>query len=85
MHGFEGIVGDLREAFAAKDMGKLASIVPDEMVETYALFGTAGEVVEKARRFEGVVGELCLGMPWYRVDPGFMASNYRAMLQAFAR
>jgi probable F420-dependent oxidoreductase len=84
-HGFEDVVPMLREAYDAKDMEKLISIVTDEMADTYALYGTAEEVIEKSKRFDGLVGELTLGGPWYRVDPVRLAENYASMLTAFAR
>lgn len=84
-HGFEDVVPRLREAYADKDMDRMASLVSDEMAETFGLFGSVDEVAEKAKRFEGLVGELMLGMPWYRVDPGRVAENYQAILNAFAR
>lgn len=84
-HGFEDVVPKLREAYQNKDMDRLAGLVSDDMADTFALFGPVDEVTEKARRFEGLVGELMLGMPWYRVDPSRVAENYQAILGAFAR
>lgn len=84
MHGFEGVVPHLREAFAARDMRRLGSIVTDEMADTYAVYGTAEEVKEKIRRYEGIVDEVILAGPWYRVDGGRGASNYLAILDTFA-
>jgi len=55
------------------------------MAETYALYGTADEVVEKAKRFDGLAGELLLGGPWWRVDPGRLLENHLAILEAFGR
>ncbi|MGH2812786.1 MAG: LLM class flavin-dependent oxidoreductase, partial [Actinomycetota bacterium] len=84
-HGFEEVVPELREAYAAKDMDRLASLVSDEMADTFALYGGADEVREKARQFEGLADELVLGGPWYRIDPARLSENYRALLDAFAR
>lgn len=83
-HGFEDIVPALREAYGNKDMDQLASLVSDEMAETFGIFGTADEVREKIKRFDGVVDEVVLGGPWYRVEPQRLIANYRSMLQAFA-
>jgi probable F420-dependent oxidoreductase len=83
-HGFEDIVGDLREAYAQKDMDKLASLVSDEMADTFGIYGTVDEVKEKMKRFDGIVDEVILGGPWYRVEMVRLIENYQLMLQAFA-
>lgn len=85
LHGFDPLIPKFREAFAEKDMDRLASLVPDEMAETYGFYGTAEEVKEKVQRLDGLVGELCLGGPWYRVSPERLLENHRLMLQTFAR
>ncbi|MFN2610253.1 MAG: LLM class flavin-dependent oxidoreductase [Actinomycetota bacterium] len=85
LHGFADVVPMLREAYQHKDMQKLASIVSSEMAETYALFGTADEVIEKAKKFEGVVSEATLGGPWYRVAPERLIENHQLILETFAR
>lgn len=89
LHGFEGLQRDLRRAYADRDMDRLESLVPGEMADTYALWGTAEEVREKARRFEGpqgdLVGELLLAGPWYRVHPARLLENHLAILEAFGR
>lgn len=84
-HGFEEVIPALREAYGQKDMDRLASLVSDDMADAFSLYGTPEEVREKARRFEGVAGELMLGGPWYRTDPARVAENHRLMLETFAR
>lgn len=84
-HGFDEVVPKLREAYGERDMDKLASLVSDEMADTFALHGTVDEVREKVRKFEGLAPHLVFGFPWYRVDPGRVAENYRAMMEAFGR
>ncbi len=85
LHGFDDIVPMLRGAYQQKDMNKLSSLVSDEMAETFGLYGTADEVKEKAAKFDGVVDELVLAGPWYRVDPSRLMENYRSLLSTFAR
>jgi len=85
LHGFEGVVPELRRAYAERDMDRLSSVVTGEMADTYALYGTAEEVRDQAKRFEGLAGELLLGGPWYRVDPGRLLENHLAILEAFGR
>lgn len=92
LHGFEGLMGDLRRAYAERDYARLADLVPEEMADVYALWGTAAEVVEKASRYDGIggegavaVSELLLGGPWYRVRPERLLENHLAILEAFGR
>ena len=85
LHGFEAVAPELRRAYADRDMDRLAALVTEDMAETYALYGTADEVVAKAERYEGLAGELLLGGPWYRVDPGRLLENHLAILEAFGR
>jgi len=85
LHGFESVVPELRRAYADRDTDRLTSLVTDEMAETYALYGPAAEVVEKARRFDGLADELLLGGPWWHVDPGRLLENHLAILEAFGR
>lgn len=92
LHGFDGLMGDLRRAYADRDYQRLADLVPEEMADTYALWGTSDEVREKAARFDGVplaggvvVSELLLGGPWYRVRPERLLENHLAILETFGR
>jgi hypothetical protein len=66
-------------------MDRLASLVTEEIADTYALYGPAGEVVEKAKRFEGLADELLLGGPWWHVGPDRLLANHLAILEAFGR
>ncbi|HEU5003898.1 MAG TPA: TIGR03617 family F420-dependent LLM class oxidoreductase [Actinomycetota bacterium] len=85
LHGFGEVQPLLRRAYAERDWPRLASLVTDEMASTYALYGTADEVRDQARRFDGLAGELLLGGPWYRVPAGRLLENHLAILEAFAR
>lgn len=85
MHGFEAVMPTLRRAYAERDMDRLAALVPEEMAEAYAVYGTPEEVREKMQRFEGLAGELLLGGPWYRVAPDRLLENHLAILRTFRR
>lgn len=89
LHGFEDVMPAVRRAYAERDWPGLAAAVPEAMADTYALWGTAAEVRDKLAAFEaataGLVGELVLGGPWYRVDPGRLLENHAAILETFRR
>ena len=83
LHGFEAVIPELRRAYAARDMDAMAALVTEEMATAYALFGSANDVRQQASEWEGLAGELLLGGPWYRVDPGRMLKNHAAILETF--
>jgi probable F420-dependent oxidoreductase len=83
LHGFEGLVGPLREAFGRGDLaGMAASALP--MVDALAVAGRAGECRERLAAFEGVVDRLILGGTWVGPSPERIAANHRAIVEAFA-
>ncbi len=83
LHGFEAVIPELRRAYAARDMDAMAALVTEEMATAYALFGPADDVRQLAGEWEGLAGELLLGGPWYRVDPGRLLENHAAILETF--
>ena len=83
IHGFEAVIPELRRAYGARDMDAMAALVTEEMAAAYALFGSADDVRRQASEWEGLAGELLLGGPWYRVDPGRLLENHAAILETF--
>lgn len=84
LHGFEDLQAGLKEAYAAGDMPRLASLVPDEMADAFAIYGAPDEVRENARRYEGLVDELVLAFPWYRIQPARLMEIMQAVRSTFA-
>ena len=83
IHGWGDVVDPLREAFAKGDMAGMIACITDEMADTYAVAGTANEVKEKIRRWEGLADEVYLGPPWASPDLSRSTETYRRMLDAF--
>jgi probable F420-dependent oxidoreductase len=79
-HGFLPHVEKIREAWKTRDLAGMAAAVPDEMLDTIALAGTADEVRERfAERWAGVYERTLLWPPAFR-GPDAM----RAAIDAFA-
>jgi alkanesulfonate monooxygenase SsuD/methylene tetrahydromethanopterin reductase-like flavin-dependent oxidoreductase (luciferase family) len=83
LHGFEGLIGPLREAFGRGDLAGMAAIALP-MVDTLAVAGTAGECRERLAAFEAVVDRIILGGTWVGPSPERIAANHRAIVRAFA-
>jgi probable F420-dependent oxidoreductase len=82
-HGWGDVVDPLREAHAKGDFGAMIACITDEMAETYAVAGTAKDVKEKIKRWEGLADEVYLGPPWVAPDLSRTADTYLRMLDAF--
>ena len=83
VHGWGAVVDPLREAHAKGDFDAMIGCITDEMAETYAVAGTAEQVREKIKRWEGLADEVYLGPPWASPDLSRTAEVYRRMLDAF--
>jgi probable F420-dependent oxidoreductase len=86
-HGDEGLMEELRRVFVAsdRDLDAMVAAVPDEVVERYAVAGTADEVRDRVAEVGRHVDHLILGGAWYRVPPQRMAENLWAILETFGR
>jgi probable F420-dependent oxidoreductase len=82
LHGFEDLVEPLREAFARKDFGELASVA-SPMVDAFAVAGDPDECRDRIDAFEGLVDRVILGGAWVGA-PDRMAQNHQAILETFA-
>ncbi|MGH2793880.1 MAG: TIGR03617 family F420-dependent LLM class oxidoreductase [Actinomycetota bacterium] len=82
-HGWEDVVGPLRDAFAKGDIDGMIGLISDEMCETYAIAGTPDEVREKIRRWEGLADALYLGPPWAIPDQTRTAETFARIVDTF--
>lgn len=82
--GFTDAKLRIREAFARGDVPAMLREVTEEMVDELALAGTADEVREQARRYEGLVDTLILYSPTFAIGPDEQRANHEAMIAAFA-
>ena len=86
-HGDEALMGELRRVFVQSkgDAAAMAAVVSDEVLERYAIAGTADEVKDRIAEVEGLVDHVILGGAWYQVPLERMAENLWAVLETFGR
>jgi probable F420-dependent oxidoreductase len=86
-HGDEALMGELRRVFVQSkgDAAAMAAAVSDEVLERYAIAGTADEVKDRIAEVEGLVDHVILGGAWYQVPLERMAENLWAVLETFGR
>ncbi len=83
LHDRAGIVPDLRSAFESKDKDRMIDLIDDELCDAIACAGTAEEVRDRVKAWEGLADRLMVGTPWYSVDPGRLLENYQALVETF--
>lgn len=86
-YGDEALMDELRRVFVEsnKDPVAMAAAVPDEVVERYAIAGTADEVRDRMTAISSQVDHLILGGAWFKVPMQRMAENLWAILETFGR
>ncbi|MFY9586433.1 MAG: TIGR03617 family F420-dependent LLM class oxidoreductase [Actinomycetota bacterium] len=82
-HGWGDVVDPLREAHARGDLAGMVACITDEMAETFSCTGTADEVREKVKRWEGLADGLYLGAPWASPDLDRTVQTYQNIVDAF--
>jgi len=79
--GFAGEAEAIRAAFAAGDLEAMVGAVSEAMVDELAVAGAPAEVAEQLRRFDGVVDEVVLSPPTFRVTPERVAENLATLIE----
>ena len=67
--GFGSEAAAIQAAFKARDPDAMVAAVTEEMVDEFACAGTPAQVREGLRRFDGLVDEVALSPPSFRVSP----------------
>jgi len=78
--GFDREAAAIREAFARDDAEAMVGAVTEEMVDALAVAGTPSQVAEGRRRCDGLVDEVILSPPSFRVPPECVAANLAALI-----
>jgi probable F420-dependent oxidoreductase len=78
--GFASEAQAIREAFARGDVDAMVGAVTEAMVDELAVAGTPAEVADGLRRFDGIVDEVVLSPPTFRVTPERVAENLATLI-----
>jgi hypothetical protein len=84
MHGFEDLVGPLRDAHGRGDFAKMTKLAMP-MVGTLAAAGTAEQAREHVEAFEGVADRVILGGAWIGRTPERARESFELLLKTFGR
>ena len=84
LHGFEAEVAAIREAFARRDLPRMAAAVSERMLDTFAVTGTQVEARQRfAERFAGVHEEPLLFFPCLGVGRERLLEGMAAVVETF--
>lgn len=73
--GFGREARAIQKAFGQRDSDAMVAAVTDAMVDEFAVAGTPAQVNERLGRFDGLVDEIILFPPSFRVGPERVAEN----------
>jgi len=84
--GLEGELGHVREAVAAGSQERVAAALPANVVDKFAIHGTAGECQSKLARYafqQQVPHMVVLHSPYFGVSPEVERDNFLRVVEAF--
>lgn len=84
-HGWQDAKQPLYDAFHAHDVDGMVRALPEEMVRSMAIFGTADDVQEHIARYDGVLDVPILYSPGFAGEPGRSQENIESMIEVFAQ
>jgi probable F420-dependent oxidoreductase len=79
--GFGREAEAMRSAFAQGDVNAMIAAVSDDMVDELSAAGTARQVTDHLRRFDGLADEVILFPPAFRVAPARATKNARRLIE----
>ncbi|QEC50739.1 LLM class flavin-dependent oxidoreductase [Baekduia soli] len=80
--GFGGVGEAIREAFARRDHEAMIAAVPDAMIDALAVCGTAQDVRDGLRRYEGLLDHAILYTPSFGLAPERVQDNALGLIRA---
>ena len=83
LHGRGHLIADLRAAFEKKDKERMIELIDDELADEIACAGSADDVREKVKTWEGIADRVLVAGPWYSVRSERMLENYQALVETF--
>ena len=82
--GFEQEAAAVREAFAARDHAAMRAAVTDEMIDAMAVAGTAADVREGLRRYDGILDHTIVYSPTHGLTPARVEENLMSLIDMVA-
>jgi probable F420-dependent oxidoreductase len=80
VNGFAKEGQAIREAFARRDLPAMFAAVSDDMIDTMGVAGTAADVRDGLRRYEGVLDHVMVYPPSIGIRPGRVRENLNALI-----
>ena len=84
-HGWRSIGEEIAAAFKRMDFQAMEAAVPDEMVDAIAAAGTADEVRDRMKQWEGLSEHLLLYSPSIGMKPERVQENMTAIAETFSQ
>lgn len=81
VNGFVGEGKMIREAFARRDFPAMFAAVSDEMIDTMGVAGTADQVRDGLKRYEGVLDHIMLYSPSVGIAPERVQENLESLIR----
>lgn len=80
VNGFSSEGQVIREAFARRDLPAMFDAVSEEMIDTMGVAGTAADVRDGLRRYEGVLDHIMVYPPSIGIRPERVADNLNSLI-----
>ncbi|HEU0192272.1 MAG TPA: LLM class flavin-dependent oxidoreductase [Mycobacterium sp.] len=80
VNGFAKEGEAIREAFARRDLPAMFDAVSDEMIDTMGVAGTAAQVRDGLRRYEGVLDHIMVYPPSIGIEPKRVRQNLDSLI-----
>ncbi|MEM7007566.1 MAG: LLM class flavin-dependent oxidoreductase [Thermodesulfobacteriota bacterium] len=84
LHGFTKETEKVRDAFFKKDINRMISSVTDDMVNTFAIVGTASECRRRVEEYREFIDLPILSAPHYYLDFEEVKNYQNAILETFS-
>ena len=82
--GFTEAKLKIRAASEKNDVPAMLDAVTDDMIDALALAGTADDIRQQLRAFDGLFDTVLVFSPFFCVDPEETKANHAAVIEAFA-
>jgi probable F420-dependent oxidoreductase len=85
VHGFESQCKKIRDAYFKRDIRAMIKNVTDDMVNTFAVVGNAGDCRKEVEQYKGLIDLPILSAPHYFIDFELVQKFQIGILEAFGK